>query len=88
MTNLARKLFDAAFSGPRTPRSHAYKAGVLSCLVAKEKRVSIAPPRYSAGMPEYDAFFAGVTEGNAIWRQHLEQQEATSRLPALLKEKA
>jgi hypothetical protein len=66
MTEIDR-LVKAAFSGPRTPRSKEYKAGVRAAL---EFRMNGAPVREPCppGTAAYDAFFAGVNEGHDIWR--------------------
>lgn len=70
MSDKAKELFDAAFSKARTPRSVAYKSGVLAELKFRlhgEGTVVL----YPAGSAEFDAYYAGVEEGLAIYSKHL-----------------
>jgi len=66
----ARELFDAAFTpdSTRTPRSNAYKAGVLAVLRRRVDRgpkgLDVAP--YRRGSAEADAYWAGCAEGHQI----------------------
>lgn len=64
----AQQLFDEAFAAHklRTPRSAAYKAGVLTALESKLKETRTALPYYTPGTAECDAYFAGQDEGNLI----------------------
>lgn len=63
-------LFAQAFATSRDLRSEAYKDGVLAAL---SKHVLGADVRcqFAQGSAEFDAFFAGTTEGHAIGRQYL-----------------
>lgn len=69
MTITVKALFDAAFAGPRDPRSEAYKAGVLAAL---RYRIDGAPMAslYPPGSAESDAWYAGTAEGHSLWRNH------------------
>lgn len=79
---LSKRLFDEAFNVPRDLRSDAYKAGVLALLRKKEMAastgsgllVSLCCP-FPPASAEKDAFYAGVNEGNSIWRRHVDRQE-------------
>lgn len=64
----ADQLFTAAFSVPRDPRSTAYKNGVHAALQFRieDRRI---PKLYEPGTAEDDAYYAGITEGHAIWRR-------------------
>lgn len=68
----AKGLFDVAFSMARDPRSTAYKAGVMAALKFRVDGIRIYCP-YEIGSAENDAFYAGITEGHAIWRKSQEQ---------------
>ena len=72
-TTLADRLFAEAFDPwrCRTPRSDAYKAGVLAVLRAKESGVRITGVLYADGTAEADAYYAGCAEGHVLWREHL-----------------
>lgn len=61
----ARALFDEAFSRDRSPRSAAYRAGVLYALRARLEGLREDSP-YQLGTAEADAFFAGCNEGHDI----------------------
>lgn len=61
------KIFNGAFPATRTPRSSEYKSGVRAALAFRFNKESINCP-YKTGTAQADAFFAGVTEGHAIWR--------------------
>lgn len=62
-------IMQPAFAGPREPRSAAYLVGVRALLL---HRVAGTPVvcRWVAGSAERDAYYAGVAEGNALWRAH------------------
>ena len=67
MPTTAKALFDAAFAGPRDPRSDAYKAGVLAALryrIDGDRMINPFPPASA----ESDAWYAGSQEGHALWR--------------------
>jgi hypothetical protein len=75
----ADDIFKAAFDKPRTPRSEPYRRGVLACLMAHEQHgtddlhthFALAHvPTYPSGSAEFDAFWAGVDEGHALWRTY------------------
>lgn len=61
------QLISAAFDRPRDRRSDAYKQGARALLIS---RVSLATLicNFQPGSVEFDAFFAGVEEGRAIWQ--------------------
>ncbi len=69
----AQFLFDKAFSTPRTPRSDAYKVGLLAALRYRLDGARIACP-YRMGTAEADAFHAGVNEGHALARAALREE--------------
>ncbi|MQY50764.1 hypothetical protein [Rhodocyclus gracilis] len=78
MPTTAKALFDAAFAGPRDPRSEAYKAGVLAALryrIDGDRMTNPFPPASA----ESDAWYAGTSEGHALWRNH---QSVADRLAA------
>lgn len=58
----AKEMFDAAFSVPRTPRSAAYKLGVLSHLKYRTGEASECKCPYAEGTADCDAYWAGVDE--------------------------
>ena len=70
----APKIYNAAFAPEtgRDLRSDAYKRGVLDALryAAGEgpKPTELMP--YPLGTTDYDAWFAGLEEGYARWRDH------------------
>ncbi len=72
MGDLAKTLFDAAFSGPRDPRSVPYKAGVLAALRYRVDGARMTNP-YPVATAESDAWYAGTQEGHTLFRRHAEQ---------------
>jgi len=66
----ARTLFARAFHATRTPRSPAYREGVL---VALRFRLGELPAPYPAGTEKADAFHAGADKGHAIARNALKE---------------
>jgi hypothetical protein len=58
-------LIDAAFAGPRDPRSPEYKAGMRAVLENRLHGRPIHCP-FTLGTAAADAFFAGFAEGRAI----------------------
>lgn len=72
--DLIEQLFKAAFDKPRDPRSAEYKEGVRAALAYRVNGARIHCP-YPAGSAQFDAFYAGIAEGHAIWRAHQEAQE-------------
>ncbi|OGU11544.1 MAG: hypothetical protein A2075_23330 [Geobacteraceae bacterium GWC2_58_44] len=71
--DLAEELFKAAFAPHRTPRSDAYKRGVMAVLILKcGGRRDVQT--YVPGTPELDAWAAGCDEGHLIWLQHIERE--------------
>lgn len=72
----AQEIFDKAFStAGRTPRSAAYRAGVLQLLKLKLHKVPMAC-LYAPGTAEFDAFHAGVDEGHALVRKQAGEVQA------------
>lgn len=67
--DVAARLFDDAFAVSRTPRSDAYKAGVLAALRYRLNGVRIESP-YQPGTAEFDAFHAGTAEGHRLAAGH------------------
>ena len=61
------QLFQTAFYNGRTPRSVEYQTGTRAALAFRIERKDIDPP-YQAGTAAADAFFAGISEGHALWR--------------------
>ena len=61
------RLYKSAFDTPRDPRSFEYKAGVRAALAYRieGKRIS---RQYEPGTAQFDAYYAGIDEGHAIWR--------------------
>jgi hypothetical protein len=66
---LAELLLAQAFSKPRDARSGEYKEGIKVLLYARLTKTAMPRP-YKAGTASYDAFYAGVDEGQAIWREY------------------
>lgn len=62
----AQEVFDKAFSKSRSPRSDAYKQGVLACLRVRLDGLAHVKCPYAPGSPECDAYFAGVDEGRGL----------------------
>ena len=73
----ASELFNRAFSGPRTPRSPEYKAGVLAHMKYRMKQSDNANCPYAEGTAQADAWWSGVTESWLI----LEANGADARRP-------
>jgi hypothetical protein len=74
----AKEMFDAAFSGVRTPRSPEYKLGVLSHLqyrLGEKSECKLCP--YAEGTAAHDAFWSGVTESWLI----IEKNENMAAMP-------
>lgn len=71
MTSLVEKLMLKAFSPGRPPRSAAYRSG---CRITLESRLAGARFHcpYQESTAEFDAFFAGHSEGVEIWREYLQ----------------
>lgn len=63
----AQEIFDLAFFDGRTLRSEAYRAGVMDRLRFGLEGRSLQVP-YEPGTAEFDAFFAGVSEGADLLR--------------------
>ena len=62
----AQQVFDTAFRAVRSPRSVAYKHGVMDCLRVRLDGVLHAACPYKEGTAEWDAYFAGVNEGRDL----------------------
>ena len=74
-TLLPNSLYQSAFGGPRTARSHEYKAGVYDAL---RFRAGVEPMRscpHPVGTAQADAWYSGVEEGHARWTAHLAADE-------------
>lgn len=71
---LVDRLFNAAFDKVRHPRSPEYKEGVRAALAYRIRGAGVRCP-YTIGQVQADAFYAGLEEGHAIWRQHAEAEE-------------
>lgn len=69
-------LVNLAFSRAQSPRSEEYKAGVRAILAhwVNQERCECPYPIASA---QADAFFAGVDEGHAIWRDWNDRKAIT-----------
>ena len=70
----ARTLFARAFHATRTPRSPAYREGVLVALRFRLGELAAIRCPYAAGTAEADAFHSGVDEGHAIARRELKEK--------------
>jgi hypothetical protein len=70
-------LMRQAFGRPRDPRSVEYKAGVRAALEFRLLRQSLVCA-YKQGTAGSDAFYSGVDEGNAIWREYLATQQGAA----------
>jgi hypothetical protein len=71
----AREYFDEAFSVPgRTPRSNAYRCGVMNGLISVLEGVLTDMP-YKVGTADADAYFAGYTEGRRIGNDAIDSGE-------------
>ncbi len=65
----AMEIFSEAFHATRTPRSQAYREGVMAALryrTGETDRMACCP--YTVGTAEADAWFSGVEEGHALYR--------------------
>ena len=79
--NKAEELFKEIFAGPRDPRSDEYKRGVMAALLFRFAGVRVSENRpYKVGTVEFDAFSAGVDEGNARWREHMSPEAKHRRI--------
>ena len=72
---LVQHLYQAAFSVPREPRSPEYRRGVLDalryrCGLTETLRL---PEAFGTGTAAADAWFAGIEEGHARWREYAEK---------------
>ena len=65
-------LMEAAFFNGRAPRSAEYKAGTRMALEHRIERKDIVPP-YETGTAAADAFFAGLQEGQLLYRVAMEK---------------
>jgi len=66
-------LFDQAFPATRTPRSRAYREGVLVALRFRLGELPAIRCPYAMGSAKADAFRAGIEEGHAIARRELQE---------------
>jgi len=64
----AQQLFDENFTNnpTREKRSKAYKVGVMAVLNFKIHGVGYGEVPFKAGTAAFDAYFAGIAEGNNI----------------------
>lgn len=62
------RLFSAAFSASRDPRSGEYMDGTRAALAYRIEGARIGQP-YQVGTAAADAFASGIAEGHAIWRR-------------------
>jgi hypothetical protein len=68
----AQQIHDKAFSpsNPRSPRSDAYKLGVLDALKFRFDSVPLKDlTRYPEASAEADAWYSGLEEGHSLWRK-------------------
>lgn len=65
-TPTAQQVFDKAFEPGRSPRSDAYKQGVMACLRVRLDGVQHVACPYQEGTAESDAYFAGISEGREL----------------------
>jgi hypothetical protein len=65
-------LMKAAFFGGRAPRSAEYKAGTRMALEHRIEHKDIVPP-YETGTAAADAYFAGIQEGQLLYRVAMEK---------------
>lgn len=76
---MARILYTEAFENnpTRTPRSDAYKTGVLDALRFRESgnKATVKNP-YILGTADADAWFSGINEGYSRWKSHIEKKGA------------
>lgn len=70
-------LMNEAFACHRDPRSDEYKAGVRMLLTLRFTARPMTCP-YKMGTASYDAFFAGINEGCAIWATHIAEHRASA----------
>ncbi|MBC7860312.1 MAG: hypothetical protein H7Z39_16385 [Burkholderiaceae bacterium] len=84
-TALVATLMDAAFNRPRDPRSAEYQAGVRAGLAL---RICGTPAvhQHTPGSAQHDAFYSGIDEARAIWRDH-QEKEARARYNRARQEK-
>lgn len=71
---IAVRLYEEAFKGPRDPRSDAYKKGVLDAIRFRLKVIATlndACP-YVPGTAENDAWHSGLYEGHSLGKSYLE----------------
>ena len=64
----AEQMFAESFFPGRSARSAEYKAGVLYILQFKCEEIDKQPHPYPVGTVQADAWYAGCSEGHAIYR--------------------
>ncbi len=69
-TLTAQAVFAEAFGPGRSPRSDAYRAGVIGQLRYRMEETATNDCPYKAGTAESDAFWAGVTEAWNLLERH------------------
>lgn len=70
----AQNIFEKAFSPTSTPRSRAFKEGVLDTLKFRLGETKVHPgkkPKYPIGSAEQDAYWSGCDEGHHLAREFL-----------------
>lgn len=67
----AYSIYRRAFDAQRSPRSEAYKLGVLAALQYRCGTARSVCCQYEPGSAELDAWSAGVGEGHALYRDAL-----------------
>lgn len=74
--SFAIKIFGDAFARPRTPRSDAYKFGVLDVLKFRfgEQPNVKGKDLYMPGTAEADAYWSGCDEGHRLYREYEAEQ--------------
>lgn len=77
---LARQLFERAFERNRSPRSSAYRTGVMHALRFHLEDDQPEPP-YTVGSVEFDAYCAGGQEGGQIAAAYHNQQPQAANDP-------
>lgn len=73
VTRQVDDIIDLAFGRPRDPRSPMYVAGARTALMHHALGAPVRCP-HPMGTPEADAWFAGVQEGVALWRDEQQRQ--------------
>lgn len=67
--SLVRRLMDDRFTDFRDPRSNEYMSGARAQLRGRINHAIVKCP-FEPGSAAHDAFFAGIAEGERLWREH------------------